>query len=81
MKETLICLVIGYINTLQQLDIESDDPQHKLNDELNRIGSVIESISKELGYPIHMDFSTLHWIHEENKETIIKNITEALEHE
>jgi len=61
--------------------LESDDSQNELNDELNRIGSAIESLSKELGRPIKLDFGTLHWLHAENKEDIIKTITESLEHE
>jgi len=81
MKETLICLVIGYINTLQQIDMESDDPQNELDDELNRIGLAIEFVSKECGYPIQMDFGMLNWMHDANKETVIKTITEALENE
>jgi DNA polymerase elongation subunit (family B) len=77
-KELLVCLVIGFINTIQHLDMESDNPQNDTNDELNRMGLAIESLSKELGFPIRMDFGMITWMASETKDTVIKMIEEEL---
>lgn len=81
-KEILICLVIGFVNSLKLIDQDSDDDeQDGLNDELNRISLAIEDMTvKVFGRKINMDFGMLHAIHD-NPATIIQAIEDYNENE
>ncbi len=67
-KELLICLVIGFSNSLKLLDHEPDDGN---DDNLNRMGSVMEKLSAKIfDEKINMDFGMIHALADHSEQII-----------
>jgi len=80
-KELLICLVIGFANSLKLIDAESEDDNGEENDNLNRMSIAIEKMTvKVFGKKINMDFGMLHLINDDPKR-VIQYITDYTEDE
>jgi len=59
-KELLICLLLGFANSLKLIDVDEDEDDTELNDELNLIGLAIEKMTiKVFGKKIPMDFGLI----------------------
>lgn len=81
-KELLICLIIGFANSLKLIDLDTaDDAQPELDDELSRMIMAIEHMTvKVFGRKINMDFGMLHTINE-NTAVVIQYIEDYNENE